>query len=63
MPLAVTVRQCRVCRKILSWPILDMADAMAVNYPHCGYPTDYIETRGNEREPVCCTGDAESGTA
>ena len=57
-PLASTVRQCRVCRKILSWPILDMTDVMAVSYPHCGEPTDYIETKPYERQSVCCTGDA-----
>ena len=59
MPLAVTVRQCRVCHKILSWPILDMADVMAVSYPHCGEPTDYIETKPYERQSVCCEGISE----
>lgn len=60
-PLALTVRQCRVCHGIYSWPILDMADAVAVNYPHCGEATDFIEIKPVEREPVCCEGD--SGTA
>ena len=61
-PLALTVRQCRVCRGIYSWPILDMADALALNYPHCGEPTDYIETKPYERQSVCCEGDADRGT-
>ena len=60
-PLALTVRQCRVCRGIYSWPILDMADAMALNYLHCGVPTDFIEVKPVEREPVSCVGDADSG--
>ena len=61
LPMAYTVRQCRLCRKILSWPILDMADALALNYPHCGVPTDFIEIKPVEREPVSCVGDADSG--
>ena len=60
-PLALTVRQCRVCRGIYSWPILDMADAMDLNYLHCGQPTDFIEVKPVERESVSCEGDADSG--
>lgn len=58
-PLAYTVRQCKVCRGIYSWPILDMADACALQYLHCGQPTDYIETRPVERESVSCEEVAE----
>lgn len=57
-PMAYTVRQCKVCRKILSWPILDMADCMALNYLHCEKPTEFIEIRPSQRESVCCDGDA-----
>ena len=56
MPMAYTVRQCRLCRRILSWPILDMADALALNYLHCGIPTEFIEVR-SQRESVSCEGD------
>ena len=60
MPMAYTVRQCREpkCRKIVSWPIVDMADALALNYLHCGIPTEFIEIRPSQRESVCCTGDS-----
>ena len=58
LPMAYTVRQCKTCHKILSWPILDMADALALNYPHCGVPTDFIEIKPYERKSVCCEGDA-----
>ena len=61
-PMAYTVRQCRVCRKILSWPIVDMADALALNYLHCGIPTEFIEIRPSQRDTICCEGDADSGT-
>ena len=57
-PLASTVRQCRLCRKIVSWPIVDMADALALNYLHCGVPTEFIEIRPSQRESVCCDGDS-----
>ena len=57
--MAFTVRQCKVCRKILSWPILDMADALALNYLHCGVPTEFIEIRPSQRESVSCEGVAE----
>ena len=59
LPLASTVRQCRLCRKIVSWPIVDMADALALNYPHCGVPTEFIEVRPLERESVSCEGVSE----
>lgn len=67
-PLGFTVRQCRICKGIFSWPILDMADAMALSYPHCPTPegeligTDFIEIRPREREAVCCGGDSDVGT-
>lgn len=66
-PLAYSVRQCRVCKGIYSWPILDMADAMAVSYTHCApkgdlIGTDFIEIRPITREAVCCGGDADVGT-
>ena len=59
MPMAYTVRQCRLCRKIVSWPIVDMADALALNYLHCGIPTEFIEIRPSQRESVSCEGVAE----
>ena len=58
MPMAYTVRQCKLCRKIVSWPIVDMADALALNYLHCGTPTEFIEIRPSQRESVCCDGDS-----
>ena len=58
-PMATTVRQCKVCHKIVSWPILDMADCMVLNYIHCGIPTEFIEVRPLERESVSCEGVAE----
>ena len=58
-PMAYTVRQCRLCRRILSWPIVDMADALALNYPHCGMPTEFIEIRPSQRESVSCEGVSE----
>lgn len=58
-PLAYTVRQCRVCRGIYSWPILDMADACALQYLHCEKPTDFIEIRPTRRESVSCEGVSE----
>lgn len=58
-PLAYTVRQCKVCRGIFSWPILDMTDVWSNRYLHCDQPTDYIETRPMERESVSCEGVSE----
>ena len=59
MPMAYTVRQCKLCRKIVSWPIVDMADALALNYQHCGVPTEFIEIRPSQRESVSCEGVSE----
>lgn len=42
--LGFTVRQCVVCRRILRWPILDMADPLMLPYLHCEKPTEYLET-------------------
>ena len=58
-PMATTVRQCKVCHKIVSWPIVDMADALALNYQHCGVPTEFIEIRPSQRESVSCEGGSE----
>lgn len=42
--LAYTVRQCRVCRRIIKFPILDWTDTIAFSYQHCGEPSEYLET-------------------
>lgn len=57
--LGYTVRQCRICHRILRWPILDMADAVALNYTHCAPDGDLVGTEfleivpRLERLPVC----------
>jgi hypothetical protein len=48
--LAYTVRQCRACRKILRFPILDWTDVLAYSYPHCGQPSEYLETVGTHED-------------
>lgn len=52
MPLAKTVRQCVVCRRVLSWPVLTLADPFRYSYNHCGKPTEFLVME-SYREEVC----------
>lgn len=64
-PMAVTVRQCVSCKKIVDWPIHDQdwPHVNAYAYLHCGRPTQFISIVHFDRDSVCCEGDSEVGTA